>query len=130
MSLQKARDHGIEPQVASHVIMKMEEVYPLCARWKTEVAAWCEEVVWKAEAARQVKEEWRAAPSMLFKPTGLHSGEVVLGKAKGKGQAHMHVGGAVQGKCQIRGPILQTKEGEASALTGSWQATMMTTMKW
>ena len=45
MSLQKARDHGMEPQVASHVIAKMEEVHPLCARWKTEVAAQCEEVV-------------------------------------------------------------------------------------
>ena len=82
------------------------------------------------EAARQVKEERQAAPSVLFKPTRLHSGEVASGKAKGKGQVHVHVSGAVQGKCQIGGPVLQTKEGEASALTGSQQVTMMMTTKW
>ena len=57
---------------------------------------------------------------MLFKPTGLLRGEVALDKAKGKGKAHMHVGGAAQGKCQINGPVLQTNKLESSALTGSW----------
>ena len=42
VSLQKGRDHRMEPWVASHVVTKMEEAYPLCARWKTEVAAWHE----------------------------------------------------------------------------------------
>ena len=42
---------------ASHVIAKMEEVHLLCARWKTEAAAWHEEVARKAEEAWQVKEE-------------------------------------------------------------------------
>ena len=44
MSLQKARDHGMEPRVASHIVEKMEEVHPLCARWKTEVAVRREDV--------------------------------------------------------------------------------------
>ena len=44
VSLQKARDHGMEPWVAGHIVMKMEEAHPLCARWKAEVAAWHEEV--------------------------------------------------------------------------------------
>ena len=57
VSLQKARDHGMEPQVASHVIAKMEEVHPLCARWKTEAAVQHEEVVRKVEEAWQVEEE-------------------------------------------------------------------------
>ena len=45
MSLQKARDHGMEPRVASHVIVKMEEAHPLYARWKTEAAAGQEEAM-------------------------------------------------------------------------------------
>ena len=32
VSLQKARDHGMEPWVANHVIMKMEEAHLWCAR--------------------------------------------------------------------------------------------------
>ena len=57
MSLRKARDHGMEPQVTRHVIAKIEEAHPLYARWKTEVAVWCEEVARKAEEAWWVKEE-------------------------------------------------------------------------
>ena len=38
VSLQKARDHGMESRVAGHVITKMEEAHPLYARWKTEAA--------------------------------------------------------------------------------------------
>ena len=76
----------MEPQVASHIVAKMEEAHQLCARWKAEAAARREEVVQKAEEAQQVEEEERAAPSMSFKPTGLLSGEVALGKAKGKGK--------------------------------------------
>ena len=57
VSLQKARDHRMEPQVTSHIIAKMEEAHLLCARWKTEVAAWCEEVAQKVEEAQWVKEE-------------------------------------------------------------------------
>ena len=67
---------------------------------------------------------------MSFKLTGLLGGEVALGKAKGKGKARAHVSGAAQGKCQIRGPVLWTNEGKPSTLTGLWQATMMTMMKW
>ena len=88
MSLQKARDHGMEPRVAGHIIAKMEEAHPLCARWKTEAAAWCEEAMQKAEDAWQVEEEWRAAPSVLFQLTRLLGGEVASGKGKGKGKAH------------------------------------------
>ena len=57
MSLQKARDHGMEPWVASHVIAKMEEAHPLCARWKADAAAWHEEVAQKVEEVQQVEEE-------------------------------------------------------------------------
>ena len=77
VSLQKARDHGMEPWVASHVVAKMEGVHPLCARWKTEAAAQHEEVTWKAEEVWQVEEEQQTAPSMSFKLTGLLGGEVV-----------------------------------------------------
>ena len=45
VSLQKARDHVMEPWVANHVITKMEEAHPWCARWKAEAAAWHEEAV-------------------------------------------------------------------------------------
>ena len=38
VSLQKARDHGMEPWVTGHIVAKMEEAHPLYARWKTEVA--------------------------------------------------------------------------------------------
>ena len=120
----------MEPWVASHVVAKMEEAHPLCARWKAEAAAWHEEVAQKAEEVRRVEEEQQAAPSVSFKPTGLLSGEVVSGKAKGKGKVCMHVSGAVQGKCQIGGPILWTNQGEPSALTGLWKATMMMMSKW
>ena len=130
VSLQKARDHGMEPWVTSHVVVKMEEVHPLCARWKAEAAAQCEEVVWKAEEVQWVEEEQQAAPSVLFKLTRLLSSEVVLGKGKGKGKVCTHVGGAAQGKCQIRGPILQTNQGEPSTLTSSWKVMTMTTLKW
>ena len=58
---------------------------------------------------------------MLFKPTRLLGGEVASGKATGKGKAHAHVSGAAQGKCQIRGPGLQTNKGEPSALTSLWK---------
>ena len=92
----------MQPQVTSHVVEKMEEAHLLCTRWKTEAAAQCEDVARKAEEVRQVKEEQQAALSVLFKPTRLLSSEVVSGKAKGKGKEHTHVGGAVQGKCQIR----------------------------
>ena len=44
VSLQKARDHGMEPRVASYVIAKMEEAHLWCARWKAEAAAQHEEV--------------------------------------------------------------------------------------
>ena len=88
VSLQKARDHRMEPQVASHVVTKMEEGRPLCARWKTEVAVWCKEAVWKAEEAQCVKEEQQAAPSMLFKLTRLLGSQVALNKETGKGKAH------------------------------------------
>ena len=57
MSLQKARDHRMEPQVANHGIAKMEEVHPLCARWKAEAAAQHEEVAQKAEEVQWVEEE-------------------------------------------------------------------------
>ena len=72
----------------------------------------------------------QAAPSMLFKPTRLLGGEVASGKKREGKSARMHVGGVVQGKCQIRGPVLQTNKGEPSALTGSWQATTTTRLKW
>ena len=91
VSLQKARDHGMEPQVTSHVIAKMEEAHPLCARWKTEVAAHHEEAMQKAEDVWRVEEEQRAAPSMSFQPTRLLSGEVASGKGKGKGKARVLV---------------------------------------
>ena len=87
MSLQKARDHGMEPRVAGHVVAKMEEAHPMCARWKTEAAARREEATRKAEDARRVEEERRAAPSVSFQPTGLLGGEVASGKGKGKGKA-------------------------------------------
>ena len=112
MSLQKARDHGMEPQLASHVVVKMEEVHLLCARWKAEAAAWREEVVQKAEKAQWVEEEQQAAPSVLFKPTGLLGGEVASGKAKGKGKVHMlmHAPNAcmsvVQRKVSVRSKVL------------------------
>ena len=111
MSLQKARDHGMEPRVANHVVTKMEEAHLWCAKWKAEAAAWCEEAARKAEEAQRVKEEQRAAPSVSFKLTGLLSGEVALGKAKGKGKvctlvhapdAHMSV---VQHKISVRSEV-------------------------
>ena len=108
----------MEPQVASHVIAKMEEAHPLCARWKTEVAAGREEATRKAEDMRWVEEEWQAAPSVLFQPTGLLGSEVASGKGKGKGKARTHVSGAAQGKRQVICPILRTNEVQSSALTG------------
>ena len=57
VSLQKARDHSMEPWVAGHVVTKIEEAHLLYARWKTEVAAWHEEAMQKAEEAQWVKEE-------------------------------------------------------------------------
>ena len=45
VSLQKARDHGVEPWVTGNVIAKMEEVHPLCTQWKQAVVAQCEEAV-------------------------------------------------------------------------------------
>ena len=111
VSLQKARDHGMEPQVASHVIMKMEEAPPLYARWKTEVAARLEEVVQKVEEAQWVKEERWATPSMSFKLTGLLGGEVASGEAKGKGKVCMlmHVPNThmlvVQHKVSVRSEV-------------------------
>ena len=57
MSLQKARDHRMEPRVAGHIVAKMEEAHPLYARWKTEAAAWCEEATRKAEEAQWIEEE-------------------------------------------------------------------------
>ena len=86
VSLQKARDHRMEPWVTNHIVMKMEEAHLWCARWKAEVAAWCEEVAQKAEEVQRVEEEQRAALSVSFKPTGLLGSEVVSGKAKGKGK--------------------------------------------
>ena len=109
----------MEPRVAGHIVAKMEEAHPLCARWKTEVAAGREEATQKAEDARQVEEEWQAAPSMLFQPTGLLGSEVASGKGKGKGKVHTHVGGAAQGKRQVICPILRTNKVQSSALTGS-----------
>ena len=87
MSLQKARDHGMEPRVAGHVVAKMEEAHLLCARWKTEAVVRHEEATRKAEDAQQVEEERRAAPSVSFQPTRLLGGEVASGKGKGKGKA-------------------------------------------
>ena len=58
VSLQKARDHGMEPWVAGHIITKMEEAHLLGARWKTEAVARREEAMQKAEDVRQVEEEW------------------------------------------------------------------------
>ena len=40
--LLKARDHGVEPWVAGHIITKMEEVHLMCTQWKEEVVAWHE----------------------------------------------------------------------------------------
>ena len=77
----------MEPWVAGHVIAKMEEAHPLCARWKTEAAARHEEAMRKAEDTQQVEEEQRAVPSMSFQLTGLLGGEVASGKGKGKGKA-------------------------------------------
>ena len=57
VSLQKARDHRMEPRVASHVVAKMEEAHLLCARWKTEAVARHEEAMRKAEDTRRVEEE-------------------------------------------------------------------------
>ena len=57
MSLQKARDHRMEPQVASHIVTKMEEAHPWCARWKAKVAMWHEEVVQKVEEVWWVEKE-------------------------------------------------------------------------
>ena len=130
VSLQKARDHGMEPRVAGHITVKMEEAHPLYARWKTEAAAGHEEAMWKAEEVQWVKEEWWAALSMSFKLTGLLSSEVASGKAKGKGKAPTHVGGAARSGCQIGGPVVQTNKGETSALTSSWQAMMASSSKW
>ena len=109
----------MEPRVAGHVVAKMEEAHPMCARWKTEVAARHEEATRKAEDTRRVEEDRRAAPSVSFQPTGLLSGEVASGKGKGKGKARAHVGGAAQGKCQVRCPVRRTDEVQSSALTGS-----------
>ena len=109
----------MEPRVTGHVIAKMEEAHPLCARWKTEAAACHEEATRKAEDAQRVEEEWRAVPSVSFQPTGLLGGEVALGKGKGKGKVRTHVGGAAQGKHQVICPILWTNEVQSSALTSS-----------
>ena len=87
MSLQKARDHRMEPQVAGHVIAKMEEAHPLCARWKAEAVAHREEATQKAEDVWRVEEERQAAPSVSFQPTRLLGGEVASGKGTGKGKA-------------------------------------------
>ena len=112
MSLQKAREHGMEPWVTSHIVVKMEEAHPWCARWKAEAAAGHEEVARKAEEAQWVKEEQRTALSVSFKLTGLLGGEVASGKAKGKGKAcalvhapdtHMSV---VQCKASVRSEVL------------------------
>ena len=130
VSFQKARDHSMEPWVTGHVIAKMEEACPLCARWKTEAAVQCEEVTWKAEEVQQVEEEWQTTPSVSFKPTRLLGGEVASDKAKRKRKVHTHVGGAVQGKCQIGFPVVWTNELESSTLTGSWQVTMLSSSKW
>ena len=54
------------------------------------------------------------------------SGSIEQGNWEGKGTCThactqcVHVGGAVQGKCQIGSPILWTNELESSALTGVW----------
>ena len=45
VSLQKARDHRMEPRVANHIVAKMEEAHLWCAKWKAEVAAQHEEAV-------------------------------------------------------------------------------------
>ena len=89
----------------------MKEAHPLCTRWKAEAAVWHEEVAQKAEETQQVEEEQQAAPSVSFKPTGLLSGEVALGKAKGKGKVHtlVHAPNAcmsmVQCKVSVRSEI-------------------------
>ena len=57
VSLQKARDHGMEPWVANHVVVKMEEAHPWCAKWEAEAVAWHEEAARKAEEAQRVEEE-------------------------------------------------------------------------
>ena len=111
MSLQKARDHGMEPRVAGHVIAKMEEAHPMCARWKTEAVARREEATRKAEDTRRVEEDRRAAPSMSFQPTRLLGGEVASGKGKGKGKARalVHAPNArmsvVQRKVSVRSDV-------------------------
>ena len=104
MSLQKARDHGMEPRVAGHIVAKMEEAHPMCARWKTEAAARREEATRKAEDARRVEEERRAAPSVSFQPTGLLGGEVASGKGKGKGKARVRMS-VVQRKVSVRSDV-------------------------
>ena len=112
VSLQKARDHRMEPWVTGHIVAKMEEAHPLCARWKTEAVAWCEEAMQKAEEAWWVEEEQQAAPSILFKLTRLLSSEVVLGNGKGKGKACvlMHAPNTcmlvVQRKVSVRSDVL------------------------
>ena len=56
---------------------------------------------------------------MSFQPTRLLGGEVALGKGKGKGKVRVHVGGAAQGKHQVKCPILWTNEVQSSTLTSS-----------
>ena len=92
--LQKVRDHSMEPQVAGHIVAKMEEVHPMCAWWQEEVVVWHKAKVWKAEEAQEaeevqcIEEEQQVALSMLFKLTRLLGSATVLGKGKEKGKGH------------------------------------------
>ena len=82
--LQKAKDHGVEARISSHVAEKMEEVNPTAVQWKAEVAMRREEEQRREEEARRAEEARRGAPSVSFKPTGLLGGKTASDKAKDK----------------------------------------------
>lgn len=56
VSLQKVKDHSMEPQVTGHIITKMEEVHPTCAQWKEAAVTRHEAKAQKAEEAQETEE--------------------------------------------------------------------------
>ena len=88
--LKKARVHGVEVVVNSHVGTKMEEVNGTYLQWKEEAAMQCKAEKQQAEEAWRAEEAHRVASSMLFKPTGLLGGATVADKGKGKDHPLVH----------------------------------------